>query len=757
MKRFISLLIITALIAPTLAGCNGGDDVSDYTDPIFTSEHRFHSFAITPDAEVYGLSSGQPVGKYTSDGELLETYPGTEGFSKLCYSNGFLYAYDQDARAVSELDVNTKNIRVINNDSDVLWWVRSMAVSGGSVYAAAVKNPDGDESYLSDGYMDYRGKERLIEIDIESGQLTEHTGVKKPFALYLSSNGTLYIYSHPESDYILYSFNTKSKKLKKESGMNDAGYTSAFVREGNFFVYSSSGVSLNAKNMKNKKVSACVNGAMPGGELVFHNGNIVFSDRSAKTLENAFRNVLLGKDSVKPLDSGGKAVDIKGEITVSGYINTLGLDTDALLQITGVSATIEPPYVSTMNADINNERFQEFLLSIMAGNPDIDIYVMSDPSALTNSVKKTGYYVPLNDSAPIQGYFDRCFDWVGESAKAPNGDIWALPVGYNIVAMFYVPENMERFGIAPEDLETFNGYWDTLNRINPVKGDAYITNGFPGIFELQYITLCQNAGNYDHGTPLFRDLFEKLYSGWRYCTYIYELEKYEGDLPTYHPVMECDQNAYRQSDELGRSREWDPDRMIFHMYDIDNAFSSMGRTNRYYQYYKEHDDMKDHREMHPDIDPTPIDLRRWRAMPVPRISEEVKPNYASALFAFVNPYSQNKELSVEYLEAIAENMLDVSYSNGDFTIAPFEKAPQFTLKDPSAYEGYYDMSIPIFTDIYEIFRDGKMGASLASGAPAEQDKNPITPAYITNYQEGKITLDEAVASRQREVDMWLYE
>ena len=747
MKRFISLLIITALMAPTLAGCNGGDDVSNYDGPVFYSEQRFHSFAITPDAEVYGLTFGQEVGKYTSDGELLDTYPGTEEFSKLCYSNGFLYAYDQTARAFVELDTATKNIRVINSDSDVLWWVRSMAVLDGSLYAVAVENFAGDMKLNPDGYIDYG--EIFFEVDIESGQMTERSEVKKSIAIYPASNGTLYIYSHPEDEYILYAFNTKSKKLKKESGMNDAGYAAAFVREGNFFVYAGDR-GLNAKNMKDKKVSACVYWAMlpPGYDMAFHKGNIVFADMSPKDGDNALRNVLLGKKSVVPLDGRGRIADLKGEITVTGHIGSLRWDTDALLQITGVSAILEPMYPFTPDPAIAAERHQEFLTSMMAGNPDIDIYIMAGEIDAVRTVREIGYYVPLNGSAPIQGYFDRCFDWVGESAKAPNGDTWALPVDYLMCALLYVPENMERFGIAPEDLAAFDCYWDTLNRINPVKGEEYITyfDGLGYHFMMQYDSLCRDAGVYEYATPLYRNLFEKMYSGW----YIFIGD--DDDRLRKHPVIQHDYDIYLNGmkDETGRRNYWNPERVIFAAGGINSIFSSMGNYNENVLAFM-YDEVLG--TIFTDVEFELNDLRRWRALPLPRISEDVTRNYTGALYAFVNPYGKNKELAVEYLEAVAENMLAVS-CNIEYSAAPFDKTPQFTIKDPSAYEGYYDMSIPIFMDIYEIFKDGAQGEIAMSAENSDFDYHM---PYVVNYQDGKITLDEAIAARQREVDMWLYE
>ena len=742
MKRFISLLIITALIASFLAGCTGGNDVSDYTGPIFTSEYAFRSFAITPDTEVYGLSPGQPVGKYTSDGELLDTYPGTEGFNNLCYSDGFLYALDW--LKVVKIDVNSKTIRSVAELSGV---VRSMAVSGGSIYIITVADlGDADFTQIgSDGYIDYH--EKFIEIDIESGEITERTEVKRPIAQYLASDGTLYIYSRPDNDYVLYSLNTKTKKLKKAADMNGTGYTTAFVREGNFFVFAS-GSGLSSKNMKNKKISVCVNGAMlpPGYDMVYHNGNIVFADTSPQDGENAFRNVFLGKNSAKPLDGKGMTMEYKGEITVftSSYES---FNTEALLRLTGINAV----YDNSMRQ--GEDVYNAFLTSILAGDPDIDIYILNGSMDVTRGAVKTGYYVPLNDSAPIQGYFDRCFDWVGESAKATNGDTWALPVYYSMYALFYIPENMERFGVDPRDLTYLNGYIETLNRINPIKAeyftvDDFLDRAFPK-YLMQYDSFCRDSGNYDYSTPLYRGMFETLFSGCRYFLYTFEMNQYEGGLPLYHPIIQDNyhyESVYRNV--LGDWDFWDPERTIFAVESAD-TIGGIGKFNETVLYYTENPD-----QYHGSLDKMPPlrNLRGWRAQPAPRLSEDIKYNYAETSYAFVNPYSKNKEFAVEYLEAAADKML-AAVTHDNPARAPFGRIPIFTLKDLSAYQGYYDMSIPLFMDIYEIYKDGATG-ELAF--PMETTMDLFKP-YFADYQDGKITLDEAIAARQREVDMWLYE
>jgi hypothetical protein len=130
-------------------------------------------------------------------------------------------------------------------------------------------------------------------------------------------------------------------------------------------------------------------------------------------------------------------------------------------------------------------------------------------------------------------------------------------------------------------------------------------------------------------------------------------------------------------------------------------------------------------------------LDGWRALPMPRISSDVKGNFISMNCAFINPYSKNKERALKYLEAITE--------------APFDFITGYTsvmfFKDKSMYADKYDITQPAFEDIYNIISNGMFKNS--TFFPSD--------SIITDYQSGKLTLDEAVAAIQREAEMWLNE
>ena len=57
------------------------------------------------------------------------------------------------------------------------------------------------------------------------------------------------------------------------------------------------------------------------------------------------------------------------------------------------------------------------------------------------------------------------------------------------------------------------------------------------------------------------------------------------------------------------------------------------------------------------------------------------------------------------------------------------------------YEQYYDTSMPVFQDIYEIFKNSDIYCRYSWDSSDE---------YITEYQRGLISFDEAIERRQKQ-------
>jgi len=121
-----------------------------------------------------------------------------------------------------------------------------------------------------------------------------------------------------------------------------------------------------------------------------------------------------------------------------------------------------------------------------------------------------------------------------------------------------------------------------------------------------------------------------------------------------------------------------------------------------------------------------------------RLSEDVKYNDIFVKYAIINPNSKKRDDALFYLDAFVNAPHDA--------LAPYYC--NFTQKDIAFYKDEYDTDLPIFTDIYNIIKDGTI-----SRIPA-----PITSfMFVNDYQYGRLSLDEVIDIIQREYEMALNE
>ncbi len=131
-------------------------------------------------------------------------------------------------------------------------------------------------------------------------------------------------------------------------------------------------------------------------------------------------------------------------------------------------------------------------------------------------------------------------------------------------------------------------------------------------------------------------------------------------------------------------------------------------------------------------------FEEWRAFPIPKISDKVESNYVSARFAFINPYSNNKAAALKVLETIA---LDY------YEYADYLSDSSLLFKKPDMYPESYHKDSDIFNDYFEMAKNGFVS----------DYQVPSFHNDIEEYQNGRATLDEAIAMYQREVEIWLNE
>jgi len=731
-------LIAVVLALLFLSACrdnNGNKDSGSFgidLDNIFfrSKVDNLVSFTITPDAEVFGATFSGGIARYSHTGDLIEAYPGTEYIFGLNYSHGLIYGYHYINKNILEFNPNNGEIRTIYTNL-VFDDVCCLAVIGD--YLVMIIIPS--FSYLSfdvmeGDFMDF-GKQ-FIAITISSGELTELPGIKHPMCFYKSSTGELYVYARLENQYILFNYDVGGQTATCEAVMDDVGYLYGFAYEHNSFVYYYMGI--HAKKMSERMFYSVANiepFAYGGNYFSYYNGNLVILEQHSELINvpvsnghecddsgnlcyhvpdalTSIQTLRIGPEFVIHISigsgigqNGGVVVEDRGNIVISAAQWEQFFSIPSIRARTGVTGIYTNQPTSSWDA------YTEFLTSIIAGDDSIDIYILTMNESITRALRDQGGYVPLTGSGTIQAYLDSCFDWVREAATTPGGDIWMLPLNYDALMMWYVPEGFERFNISPADVSTFDGYLQVLERLNREKGDFETFSTFLQGVEYYWFTQYEMTYNdYDNGivdfdTDVFRRYFKNMWAGW-------DIEGDPNNKSTHHPVMQFDQLEWWNWNPLEHpiQPDYDLERVIFktemYSFKLDSGFN----------------------------------LEDWRVLPLPRVSENVQHNYFNFTYALVNPFSNNKELAIEFLEAAARDMLS--------TIT----RPAFVLKELSAYEGYFDMSLPVFMDLHSIFNNGAV------------IENIFPDGYmsiVADYQKGKLSLQESVDEIQRRVMFWASE
>ena len=104
----------------------------------------------------------------------------------------------------------------------------------------------------------------------------------------------------------------------------------------------------------------------------------------------------------------------------------------------------------------------------------------------------------------------------------------------------------------------------------------------------------------------------------------------------------------------------------------------------------------------------------------------------------INPYSKNKEAALKVLELLASDYF--KYTGTSFS--------GFVYEDKDMYPERYHPDSEIFNDFLNIINSNNKIAYYTFS---------VQRLDIDDYQAGKLTLEEAVAEYQRQVDIWLNE
>ncbi|MCL2708390.1 MAG: hypothetical protein FWF03_04645, partial [Defluviitaleaceae bacterium] len=480
-KNAACYLMIFSLLFANAAqfGCGKDDKPAEpleQSDVVFGSHtNGLISLAIDDYANVYATTLDVGISKYSREGMLLESYPDTEYIFGLRYSDGFLYGFYSslvDNNYIYQLNLETLIVKTINVDFPIAV-VHSFTVSGDYAYMVVIPTLM-DFNYEHEAGMFASNNEKLYAVKLSSGETTEITNIENPIRLYADSKGTVYVYAYTGGQYQLLNYDIGKKKATRVANMDDVGPVVSFAYENDIFVFLTYR-DVQAKRMEDSLIYTVGENfaAVYGNTFTYHKGNLVFVEQRMEKYEGVYlidvegcedgpdhdlhdhgvlnppylyiRTMRLGSGFVSVAPIGVKDVNQHQPLSNA---DTVVVSITPLFRPFDTKLIYERSGINCVYSDQTNDTFEQisnFLLTVMAGDNNSDIFYLALEDAVSRAMRDNGGYVRLNESDVITGYLDRCFDWVGEAARAANGDVWMLPLLYQTEMLFYVPENMERF------------------------------------------------------------------------------------------------------------------------------------------------------------------------------------------------------------------------------------------------------------------------------------------------------------------------
>lgn len=390
------------------------------------------------------------------------------------------------------------------------------------------------------------------------------------------------------------------------------------------------------------------------------------------------------------LDAGKKAIKSKfilGQdstpiVTINDKYSGSGGASSSILKLS------EIPELTGIQCDVKGYGSSEAMIKLMAGDSDVDIYFIDGTEA--RLLIEKGIYTPIS-SEIISEHNNSCFDYLAEFCISGSGDTALMPLTSSVSGVLVPKSVVSEQQLDSKDIAYIDDYLDFVRNYTGAR-KAYSTgDNLYSFLNYQYEKYyCDFAnGLFDYNTEEYRHIYKELLSGYRR----------RGETPETVTGFVHSNGSEK--------------------FDTNNVLAAEGDFSGYVDFADD-----------------------WRAYPIPKISAQVEANFVNAVFAFINPNSNNKEAAIKVLEAIAENYTELTDEVAyEVFCYPFIK------KDKSEYGERYQTDSDLFNDFYEIAANGFVHEYQIASYRNDIDE----------YQSGSLSLDDAIAMYQREIDIWLNE
>lgn len=645
-------------------------DTSNYREKkVESAEVSYTSFSLDKYYNVYAVSDGL-IRKFSLSNVLKDSYEGTEGFVAPCWYEEHIYAYSPDGSLV-KISEDAKDMTTVSSELPVGFALDIVVADNKAFLFINIYNE-----------ANHGTQYELWQVNLEDG-ITHKIEIKDVKAVYASEGGCVYATAYDDRTLTnkLYAIDNGEAVLLGE--LDIATEIMSFILENGRLYYpdyidSYCIVEFNLNTLGTEVFVSNAN-AFAFGAMRFKNGNIIYIDSNTQTISSAYT-----VHENEPVENALIINDpYKYEWSENGVFNYNTLSSR-----------------SGIKCKPRNNQDDNVLLKIMAGDTDVDIYILGY-STVQKLIEK-GIYTPI-DSDVIREFNDGCFDYINGYTYTDSGELVLMPIFANFPVIVYPQAAADELGFTKDDLKYYDNFIEVVRSNYGGQRIAFTTGSILfNEMEFQYDNYYCDFANKQ--ADYMTDEYKKLYStleGWqRYG------DPFSGEVSTVPPYfLNKVINAELLTDQNNV--------LLFNTY-LSNAYDDI------VGYMSERNDVSG-----------------WRATPIPRISEKVTGNRAMVTFAFVNPYSERKDEAVKVLEAVADNYFKC-LSGSQYSLIR---------KDLTEYPDSYYPDSELFNDFYEIAKNGAVYQTGLGG----------THNDIEEYQNGRATLDEAIAMYQREVEIWLNE
>jgi hypothetical protein len=519
--------------------------------------------------------------------------------------------------------------------------VKEMIVRNNNLYVLLVsQNPFEmkEDSYIEemDGYVDYG--EKLLKVSLESGEY-EYLDINNIITMCESDNQYIYLYTHRNDSFQIDVYDTSSESIVYSLDVEKLGYVfSMGVFGADIFYISADSAGVCRYNVKSGETRCLIPEVIVVGQSDFDvcGRYLVVLNRINWTISTV--DTVSGKVS----NSNNTSVGVENDAEVLiGAVDLYSIP----VPLKDISENSGIQINTMISPDAGNFEFnEELLMKLMAGDPEVDIFVLSTTEPYSKKIANDGVCYPLNCSEKIVDENNAFFENISNRFKTSSGAIWGIPLNSYMEIMVASKENMEKNNISSEIFDDYQTFIYTLKNIDN-KGGIFV-DGYDYGFALisDYIT----NKHTDFGIEIFKDFFENIWGGWK----LYYPDGFANN-PYLGEAEDRTITAYENKALIDASTT------LFHMVAANELLFNDGWSDDFNIYG------------------------------LPLLDKTDKQCISLHQVAVINPYSKNKDNAVKVLETISDYLHD----NGSLGVV---------YKDRSRYSSIIDTESKLFNSLYNL-------------------------------------------------------